>query len=202
MNRTTIAPRSSMSRQAAVTWLVEVLKKNPSRDVWGVVHDFVLRQRSTSSTPVAEAIEEANAVARAARRRARKQMTARELARNEIARQTVASPKHQAAINSLMDLALYAFCPGGFDEELMSAPFRKIPGILRAAVDDASKRKHHPFASEVDLIALVLRLIERNGGDARVRTPETKAFHSACLADLDADFNIRIRHEEESTAVN
>lgn len=177
-----------MSRLEATDFLVSVVKTNPSRDAWTDARDYVEKRMALSAD---DAIWIPNEIASSARREARKQMSARQIAANAVARQPLASAKHQAAVHCILDLALHS-C-GGVDGQ-MSAPFAQMPRVLRAAVKEAANRRQHPFADEVDLIKRALQLIEKNGGDARVRTSETRALYSFLIG-RDADFNLRVRRD-------
>jgi hypothetical protein len=180
--------KTVMPRREAIDFLVSVVKTNPSHEAWTEARDYVEERMALSG---ADAVWIPNEVASTARQKAKHQMSARHIAANAVARQPLASPKHQAAVHCVLDLALHS--RGGVDGQ-MATPFAEIPKVLRAAVNDAAGRSQHPFAGEVVLIKRALGLIEKNGGDAQVRTSETKALYSFFIG-RDADFNLRVRRD-------
>jgi hypothetical protein len=85
---------------------------------------------------------------------------------------------HQAAVNSLVELSM----AGAWPDEPVVVPFDQVPALFRAAVgQDKAAGSRNPYPEETDLIELALMLIDRNGGDANIRTPEQEEFYSALL---------------------
>jgi hypothetical protein len=75
---------------------------------------------------------------------------------------------HQAAVNSLLELSV-APSP----DALLAVPFEDVPALFRAAIEEAGTRPE-----ETDLIEHALMLIDRNGGDANIRTPGQEQFYA------------------------
>jgi hypothetical protein len=89
-----------------------------------------------------------------------------------------ASNHHQAAVNSLVELSM----AGAWPDEPVVVPFDQVPALFRAAVEqDKAVGSWNPYSEETDLIDYALTLIDRNGGDANIRTPEQEQFYSALL---------------------
>ena len=85
---------------------------------------------------------------------------------------------HQAAVNSLVELSM----AGAWPDEPVVVPFDQVPALFRAAVEqDKAAGSRNPYPEETDLIEYALMLIDRNGGDAYIRTPEQEEFYSALL---------------------
>jgi hypothetical protein len=62
-------------------------------------------------------------------------------------------------------------------------------------------RRRNRYAAETDLIEHVLRLIDRNGGDATIRTPEQEQFY-ADLAFRFEDNQFRVVYSPENVTVH
>jgi hypothetical protein len=75
---------------------------------------------------------------------------------------------HQAAVNSLLELSV-EHPP----DAPVAVPFEEVPALFRAAIEEAGTRPE-----ETDLIEHALMLIDRNGGDANIRTPEQEQFYA------------------------
>jgi hypothetical protein len=88
------------------------------------------------------------------------------------------SNPHQAAVNSLLELTM----AGAWPDTPVVVPFDQVPALFRAVVEqDKVAGSRNPYPSETDLIEYALMLIDRNGGDANIRTPEQEEFYSALL---------------------
>jgi hypothetical protein len=85
---------------------------------------------------------------------------------------------HQAAVNCLVELSM----AGAWPDEPVVVPFDQVPACFRTAIEqDKAAGSRNPYPVETDLIEYALMLIDRNGGDANIRTPEQEEFYSALL---------------------
>jgi hypothetical protein len=89
-------------------------------------------------------------------------------------------PNHQAAVHSLFELSVAADEP--------DRPFDQVPALFRAVEQDKAAGGRNPYPVETDLIEIAFMLIDRNGGDANIRTPEQEQFY--------ADLVIRFEDEQ------
>jgi hypothetical protein len=99
---------------------------------------------------------------------------------------------HQAAVNSLFELSVAADEP--------DVPFDQVPARFRSTVDqDNAAGNRNPYPEETDLIEYALMLIDRNGGNANIRTPEQEQFY----ADLAfGSFPVRVAYSPEKVTVH
>jgi hypothetical protein len=108
------------------------------------------------------------------------------------------SNHHQAAVNSLLELAMAAHWP----DAPLAVPLDQVAAVFRADVEEAKvMRRRNRYAAETDLIEHVLRLIDRNGGDATIRTPEQEQFY-ADLAFRFEDNQFRVVYSPENVTVH
>jgi hypothetical protein len=106
---------------------------------------------------------------------------------------------HQAAVNSLVELSLTAAGMKG----AVSLPFDQVPALFRTAIGEAkAARRRNRYAGESDLIEHALLLIERNGGDANIRTLELEQFYSDLVMSFDADGQVRVSYSPSNVAIH
>jgi hypothetical protein len=101
---------------------------------------------------------------------------------------------HQAAVNSLCELAANS------PDAPLAVPFEEVPARFRTAIEEAKAAGTHP--EETDLIEHALMLIDRNGGDATIRTPEQEQFYADLLMSFDADGQVRITYSPSNVTVH
>ena len=105
---------------------------------------------------------------------------------------------HQAAVNSLVELSM----AGAWPDEPVVVPFDQVPALFRAAVEqDKAAGSRNPYPVETDLIEYALMLIDRNGGDATIRTPEQEEFYSALLLGF-VDGQHRVSYSPENVTIH
>jgi hypothetical protein len=98
-------------------------------------------------------------------------------------------------VHSLFELSAAADAP--------ERPFDQVPSLFRAAVEqDKAAGSRNPYPLETDLIELALMLIDRNGGDATIRTPEQEQFYAALAFPLDSRETVRVRYSPENVTVH
>jgi hypothetical protein len=108
---------------------------------------------------------------------------------------THAISSHQAAVYSLFELSV------GADEP--ERPFEQVPALFRAAVEqDKAAGSRNPYPEETDLIEHALMLIDRNGGDANIRTPEQEQFYADLVMSLDADEQSRVGYSPSNVTIH
>lgn len=102
---------------------------------------------------------------------------------------------HQQAINSLLDISMEL-------GEILPVPIQAVPNLFRNAVKHASK---HPSSNlhsgEIAIIEHALLMIERNGGDATVRTPDLVDFYNSLGWSLDAEEKLRVTYLPKNPTV-
>lgn len=100
---------------------------------------------------------------------------------------------HQAAVNYLVELSMSTpdFC-ASFPGTRPVLPFDQVPALFRVAIQEAKAAgSRNPYPGETDLVEHALMLIERNGGDANIRTPELDEFLSSLLiSPVDGHFRV------------
>jgi hypothetical protein len=171
---------TAANRERAVGSLVTCLKTNPSRQEWNEALDSALlglwpKFRTLPDSEMMSALEQWIAIVKEAR------------ATNLSPEQLLLN--HQAAVNSLFELSVAADEP--------DVPFDRVPALFRDEVESAGSR--NPYPLETDLIEYALMLIDRNGGDANIRTPEQEEFY----ADLAFEgFPVRVRYSPENVTVH
>jgi hypothetical protein len=102
-------------------------------------------------------------------------------------------------VNSLLELAMAAHSPDG----PVAVPFEDVPALFRTAIDEAKAAGgRNPRPEETDLIEHALMLIDRNGGDATVRTPEQEQFYADLLMSWDANGQVRITYSPSNVTVH
>jgi hypothetical protein len=174
---------TAANRRRAISSLVRCLKTNPSRQEWNEALDSALlglwpNFRTLPDSEMMSALEQWVAIVKEARA-------------------TNLSPlNHQAAVNSLLELSM----AGRWPDTPVAVPFDLVPALFRAAVEqDKAAGSRNPYPGETDLIEHALMLIDRNGGDATIRTPEQEQFY----ADLAfGDFPVRVRYSPENVTVH
>ena len=106
---------------------------------------------------------------------------------------------HQAAVNSLAELSLTAAGMPGTP----SLPFDRVARVFRMEIEDAKAvGRRNRYARESDLIEYVLMLIDRNGGDATVLTPELEQFYADLTVSFAAEGKIRIAYSPSNVTVH
>lgn len=183
------APKAltAANRQRAVGSLVRCLKRNPSRQEWKEALNSALLSlwpnfRTLPDSEMMSALDQWVAIVKEAR------------ATNLSPEQRLLN--HQAAVNSLLELSVSADGP----DESVAVPFDQVPALFRAVVEqDKAAGSQNPHPGETDLIEYALMLIDRNGGDANIRTPELEQFY----ADLAfGDFPVRVRYSPENVTIH
>lgn len=101
---------------------------------------------------------------------------------------------HQAAVNSLLELSLAGDEP--------AVPFDQVPALFSAGVEqDKAAGSRNPYPEETDLIEHALMLIDRNGGDATIRTREQEQFYPDLVFRFEDD-QFRVAYSAESVTVH
>jgi hypothetical protein len=185
------APRAltAANRQRALGSLVRCLKTNPSRQKWSKAHDSALlglwpNFKTLPHFELMSALEQWGAIVKEARA-------------------TTLSPKqlllnHQAAVNSLLELSMARAWP----DAPVAVPFDQVPALFRAVVEqDKAAGSRNPYPKETDLIEHALMLIDRNGGDATIRTPEQEQFYADLAFRFDDD-QFRVRYSPKNVTVH
>jgi len=109
------------------------------------------------------------------------------------------SNPHQAAVDSLLELIAAPLFPG----ERTVFPLKEVPTLFRAVIqDDRAAGSRNPYPGETDLIEYALMLIDRNGGDATIRTHEQEQFYADLLMSLDAKEQVRIAYSPSNVTVH
>ncbi len=165
------APKAvtAANRRRAVGSLVRCLETIPSRQEWTEALDSALlglwpNFRTLPDSELISVLDDWVAIVKDAR------------ATNLSPEQLLLN--HQAAVNSLVELSM----AGDWPDEPVVVPFDQVPALFRAAVEqDKAAGSRNPYPEETDLIEYALMLIDRNGGDANIRTPEQEEFCSALL---------------------
>jgi hypothetical protein len=200
-------PFGAARRHQAIRLLVRCLEMNPSRQEWSEATDSVLLGcwPNIMTMPSAEqqiALAKLVAIVKEARARVRAKLTPEQLALNEMAQEPVLAAQeqstHQAAVNSLLELAMAAHWP----DAKVAIPFEQVPALFRAAVEEATAAaSRHPYPNETDLVEQALIMIEHNGGDANIRTPEQKQFY-ADLAFESVDDQVRVTYSPSNVTIH
>src|ERR1700730_16041941 len=126
----------------------------------------------------------------------RQQSKQRNVAQRAIPEQ---SKHHQAAVNSLAELSLTAAGMPGTP----SIPFDRVPELFRVEIKEGkAAQRRNEYGLETDLIEHALMLIDRNGGDATIRTPEQEQFYADLLMSLDATGPVRITYAPSNVTVH
>jgi hypothetical protein len=188
------APKAvtAANRRQAIGSLVRCLETNHSQKEWTEAIDSVLLGRwpNIMTMPSVEqdsALEELCTIVEEARAIVRAKLTPEQLL-----------PNHQAAVNSLLELSM----AGAWPDEPVVVPFDQVPALFRAAVEqDKSAGSRNPYPEETDLIEIALMLIDRNGGDATIRTPEQEEFYSALLLGF-VDGQHRVRYSPSNVTIH
>jgi hypothetical protein len=182
------APKAvtAANRRQAIGSLVRCLETNHSQKEWTEAIDSVLLGRwpnimTMPSVGQDSALEELCTIVEEARAIVRAKLSPEQLL-----------PNHQAAMHSLFELSVAADEP--------ERPFDQVPALFRAAIEqDKAAGSRNPYPEETDLIELALMLIDRNGGDANIRTPEQEQFY----ADLAfGGETARVRYSPENVTVH
>jgi len=111
----------------------------------------------------------------------------------------LATPNHQAAVNSLVELSMTAAGMQG----AVSLPFDQVPGLFRAVIESGNAAgRSNRHACETDLIGHALMLIDRNGGDATIRTPELEQFYADLAMSFDEDGQVRVSYSPSNVTIH
>jgi hypothetical protein len=185
------APKAvtAANRRQAIGSLVRCLETNHSQKEWIKAIDSVLLGRwpnimTMPSVEQESALEELCTIVEEARAIVRAKLSPEQLL-----------PNHQAAVYSLFELSAAADPP--------ERPFDQVPALFRAAVEqDKAAGTRNPYPVETDLIELALMLIDRNGGDANIRTPEQEEFYAGLAFPLDSRETARVRYSPENVTIH
>jgi hypothetical protein len=190
--RNNTSARAFPTRRQTINSLVRRLETNPSQKEWSEAVDSVLLVRwpnimTMSSSEQQSALAKFFAIVEEARAIVRAKLSPKQLLLN-----------HQAAVNSLLELSVGADAP----DESVAVPFDKVPGLFRFAIEqDKAAGGRNPYPEETDLIEYALMLIDRNGGDTTIRTPEQEQFY-ADLAFRFEDEQFRVAYSPENVTVH
>jgi len=118
---------------------------------------------------------------------------------NEMAQEPVLEANHhQAAVNCLRDLSRAAH----WSDAPVAVSVDEAPTLFRAAIqEDKAAGNQNPFPQETDLIEHVLMLIDRNGGNANIRTPGQEQFY-ADLAFESVNDQVRVTYSPSNVTVH
>jgi hypothetical protein len=106
---------------------------------------------------------------------------------------------HQAAVNSLLELSMAAQWP----DAPAAIPFDQVATLFRTDVEETKAvGRRNRYAAETDLIEHALLLIDRNGGDANIRTPEQEQFYADLAMSFDAEGQVRISYSPSKVTVH
>jgi hypothetical protein len=100
---------------------------------------------------------------------------------------------HQDAINSLLGISMEI-------DELLSVPIKSVPELFQTAIDNA-KDSLNPRFGEIAILEHALRIFERNGGDATIRTPDLVDFYDALAWSLDAEEKLRVIYSPKNATI-
>jgi hypothetical protein len=184
--RNNTSARAFPTRRQAINSLVRCLETNHSRKEWTEAIDSVLRG-SWPNIMTMPSVEQDSALAELCTIVEEARATVRAKLRPE-----QLLPNHQAAVYSLFELSVAADPP--------ERPFDQVPALFRAAVEqDKAAGSRNPYPLETDLIELALMLIDRNGGDANIRTPEQEEFYAGLVFE---GIPARVRYSPENVTIH
>jgi hypothetical protein len=106
---------------------------------------------------------------------------------------TALSGCHQDAINSLMRISLDI-------GDLLSVPIQSVPELFQNAID-SEHNSLNPHSDETAILEHALRIFERNGGDATIRTPDLVDFYNSLSWSLDAKEKLRVIYSPRNVTV-
>jgi hypothetical protein len=181
------------NRQRAVRSLVRCLETNPRQQEWSETTNSVLLglwpNFMTSNDELISALDQWTAIIMKARAIVRAKLGPDQLIVLD------ATNHHQAAVNSLLELSV-EHPPGA----PLAVPFEEVPALFRTAIQEDRTAGTH--SEETDLIEHALMLIDRNGGDATIRTPDQEQFYADLLMSWDADGQVRITYSPSNVTVH
>jgi hypothetical protein len=191
--RNNTSARAFPTRRQAIGSLVRCLETNHSQKEWTEAIDSVLLGRwpnimTMPSVGQDSALEELCTIVEEARAIVRAKLSPEQLL-----------PNHQAAVNSLLELSM----AGAWPDEPVVVPFDQVPACFRTAIEqDKAAGSWNPYPVETDLIEYALMLIDRNGGDANIRTPEQEEFYADLVMSLDADEQSRVGYSPSNVTIH